>query len=95
MCEVQNIVSQAESDIVKHMNQQQLNTFNAFIDNTITTLSNQCGALNCLNATNLAPSSRNAATNDNCVSVIMLCMHQSCAAKTLLTPASWSQCWEP
>ncbi len=68
VCEMQNIVSQAETEIVNDMTQTQLNTFNAFIDNTITTLTNKCGALNCLNTSDLAPSQRNAAVNNNCVS---------------------------
>jgi hypothetical protein len=68
VCQVQSIVSAAETTILHQMSQEQLNTFNAFMNNAISTLNNQCGMLNCLNVTSMAPSGRNAAVNDNCVS---------------------------
>ncbi len=68
MCEMTSIVFQAESTIINTMTQKDLDKFNAFIDNTVASLTNECGALNCLNVTNLPPSQRNAAVNNNCVS---------------------------
>jgi hypothetical protein len=47
--------------------QGQLDKFNAFIDNTVAGFRSYCGAFNCLNASSVPPSQRNALGN-NCVS---------------------------
>ena len=56
--------------------QEQLNTFNSFVRNTVNSLNQQCGAFNCLNLTSVAPSDRNAMANDNCVSDYALHNHR-------------------
>ena len=69
VCEMTSIVSQAESDIIKDISDTALHQFNAVFDGTVSTLNDQCGALNCLNATDLPPSQRNSAVNyPGCVS---------------------------
>jgi hypothetical protein len=66
---VDSIVTASTQEIEKEMKQTQLNTFNAFMNNAISTLNEHCGALNCLNASMIAPSKRNDVTGTNCVSV--------------------------